>query len=81
MSSDRLVSELRDIAAFMADYGFGRDDTEDAPVVIAAADEIDRLLAEVDRLTTELSTCDHENSDLSYRLAATPAPARTEDRG
>lgn len=39
------TDRLREIAAFMREFGFGRGDTGDAPHVEAAADEIDRLRA------------------------------------
>jgi hypothetical protein len=48
-----MTLELRDIADFMADYGFGRGDTEDAPKVRAAADEIDRLRNDLARVTAQ----------------------------
>lgn len=41
---------LRDIADFMDEYGFGRGDHNDGPHVRAAADDLDRLRAEVANL-------------------------------
>jgi hypothetical protein len=69
--------QLRSIAEFMDDHGIGRGDHNDAPHVRSAADEIERLRAELAKVAAERDELRRFKEYVHQRLDAagvTPDP-------